>query len=258
MNTLNNFKIVNTDTDSITVCKPDYSPYSEEERQRLLNELNSLYPKEIQFSDDGYFECVIVFKAKNYILWDGNKLKLKGSSLKDSKKEPALREFMEKCIWDLILHDGINLVDIYHKYILEALNPTDITRWAQKKTLTKAILACEESDIPRPNEKVLWNAIKDKGLSEGDKFWIYPAIISITKTETVLKNGKTKTKISKDSRVKSIEDFAKDHDSEKLVERVHTTLKIMQNVIDFSKFVDYTLIKNKSLLEKLIDHSLKK
>ena len=247
------FTLVNCDTDSISFNKKDGAIFTEDEQAVLIDELNSIFPDSIKWEHDGIYHTVIVFKAKNYALWDGKKLKLKGSSIKDQKKEPALLEFLQKSIWDLINSNGDNLVDIYHKYIKESLNPIDIKRWAQKKTLTKPILVCENDDLARTNEKVLWRAIKDKGLSEGDKFYIYPAIFSETETITTLKNGKIKVKIVKDTGVKSIDDWTQDHDSEKLVSRVFSTLEILSNVIDMNRFIDYSLVKNKHLLKDLLN-----
>lgn len=246
-----NFKLVCVDTDSITICKQNGNAFSEEEENKLTTELNNLFPDGIIWEFEFNVPKMIVIKSKNYIIYDGKSLKLKGSSIRDQKKEPALRELLETCIWDLIKFNGENLVDIYHKYVKEALNPIDIKRWAQKKTLTKPILACENDELARTNEKVLWRAIKDKGLQEGDKFYIFPAIFSQSETVTTLKNGKVKTKVVKDTGVKSVDDWTGDHNSEKLVERVYSTLEILANVIDMSKFIDYTLVKNKHLLDDI-------
>ena len=50
------------------------------------------------FRSDGYFDTIIVLKAKNYILCNNGKIKYKGSALKDPKKELALKEFIDKII----------------------------------------------------------------------------------------------------------------------------------------------------------------
>lgn len=98
------FTISNCDTDSISFTA--HRELSEQDRKTLLDELNSLYDPLISFADDGYFKRVIILKAKNYILqtYDG-KVKLKGNSLKDQKKEPALKEFLSKIIGILLEND---------------------------------------------------------------------------------------------------------------------------------------------------------
>jgi hypothetical protein len=53
-----------------------------------------------EWEDDGVFEKVGVLKAKNYILREKGSVenKKKGSSITDSKKEPALLEMLDKII----------------------------------------------------------------------------------------------------------------------------------------------------------------
>ena len=85
MNT-HNFILGPVDTDSISICKPAGAPFTEEEMQSLLDEINSYFPEHIKYADDGYFPRCVALKAKNYILYDGKKIKIKGSSLKASTK----------------------------------------------------------------------------------------------------------------------------------------------------------------------------
>ena len=47
------FIITGVDTDSIAFCKKDGAPFSEEERESLLEELNSVMPKGITFCEIG-------------------------------------------------------------------------------------------------------------------------------------------------------------------------------------------------------------
>jgi DNA polymerase, archaea type len=90
-------RIVNADTDSISFCTPDQSVISEDAQSFFLKDLNSLFPSRIHFEHDGFYKKVIVVKAKNYIMksYDG-KIKTKGSALKASTKEKALKEFIER------------------------------------------------------------------------------------------------------------------------------------------------------------------
>ncbi|NJO65080.1 MAG: hypothetical protein HC836_45320 [Richelia sp. RM2_1_2] len=52
----------------------------------------------------GIFEKVIIFKAKNYILWDGKKVKSKGSALRSGNREVALKEFINETV-KILLED---------------------------------------------------------------------------------------------------------------------------------------------------------
>lgn len=93
------FTIVNCDTDSISYSADPSFEWSEETRKSLIADLNSLYPARIRFEDDGFYETVIVFKAKNYVMKDINgKVKLKGSALKSSNKEEALKKLQQEII----------------------------------------------------------------------------------------------------------------------------------------------------------------
>jgi DNA polymerase elongation subunit (family B) len=240
------FDIVNCDTDSISFTAKKF--LEEEIRLVLLKELNSLYPHTIRFEDDGYYKCVLVLKAKNYVLFDGEKMKLKGSSIKDQKKEKALSEMLNLMLKDIIHNKSDGLVDIYTQYIKEALKPTDIKRWAQKKTITKAILNCESDEESRKNEKDVYEAIKNKSVQEGDKVYVYPAILDIKIETKTYKNGKTKNKTIYETGLKTVEDWSGDHSSGKLVKRVVDTVEILANIVDTSLFIDYTMKKNETLL----------
>jgi hypothetical protein len=72
-------------------------------------------------------------------MYDGNKLSYKGSAFKSATKEKALSDLLKEVIEALIFETDTP-VNIYHKYIKEALNITDIKRWAVKKSITKKIL----------------------------------------------------------------------------------------------------------------------
>lgn len=249
-----NFILGPVDTDSISFCKPDMSPFSEEEQKLLIDEINSHMPELIKYAHDGYYKTCIVLKAKNYILEDNNgKVKLRGSSLKDAKKEPALGEMIKRMI-DCMLYDNPeNMINIYHEYIIETHNVMDISRWAAKKTITKAILNCANDPTARLNERKVYEAVKDTaGLQEGNKAYLYPCIKSEQREETLLKNGKLKVKVIKDTGLKIIEQWSNDHDSEKLVERVVDTMDIFANVLDREQFIDYTLARNKNILTELL------
>lgn len=251
-----NFILGPVDTDSFSICKPDMSPFSIEEQNELMEEINSYMPELIKYAHDGYFNTCVVLKAKNYILEDSKgRIKLRGSSLKDQKKEPALGEMMRKMIECLISDNPQNLINIYHDYIRETLNVQDIRRWCAKKTITKAVLNCAHDHEARMNEVKVYDAVKDiPGLQEGDKVYLYPTILG---TEIIpggvsLKTGKPlKDKSKLVTGLKLAEKWAGDEDKDKLIQRVVDTVDIFANVIDINQFVDYTLNKNKNLLTSL-------
>jgi hypothetical protein len=249
-----NFVIGPCDTDSVSYCKQDMSPFTSEEIDNLLSEIKQLSPEFMEWEDDGYYDTCIVLRAKNYVLWDGKKKSIKGSAFKTSSKEIALKEMMEEMIDAMIFRKEDQLTDIYHKYIKEALNVTNISRWAQKKTITRAILDCA-SGPSRKNESNVWDAIKgEQDIQEGNKVLIYPVILGkdVQAGRISEKTGKPlKDKSKEITGLKLIKYWNDDQNCDKLIERVYDTVCIFEKVLDMNKFVNYGLVKNKKLLETL-------
>lgn len=259
-----NFIVPVIDTDSVTLSKHNGGEFTIEEIIQLTKEINELNGELINWEFEFYIPCMVVVKSKNYILYDGTKIKTKGSSIRDTKKELALREMMNKVIEGLV-YDATedDLLSIYHDYIREALNVKDIKRWCQKKTVTKAVVACKDHERLtreqkkeqgiRSNETVVWDAIKnEESIQEGDRYYLYPAIFSTETIAKTLKSGKVKEKIIHHTGLKQDKVWENDHDSNKLLQRIFDTMNIFSSVIDIKRFTDYTLIKNRPLLEALI------
>jgi len=163
------FLLNGLDTDSIMVSKPDGSTFNIEEQALLLAELNALFEDGINWEHDGVYPKVLYLRAKNYILFDGKTIKTKGSSLRDQKKEPAMREFLDTIIKALIDDKPhIELTHIYEQYVKEALNVTDIKRWCSKKSITEKT---ESSD--RANETKIMDAIAGSEYKQADKVYLF-------------------------------------------------------------------------------------
>ena len=136
---MNNFQIVNADTDSISFCLEDRSFIPKHQRNALVKEINDLSPEFMTWADDGYYQKVIILMAKNYVLQtEDGKIKYKGSAIKAPGKPVALREFIKEII-GLILEDKTNYLEVYNKYAKEIMNLKDIKRWADRKTITDKI-----------------------------------------------------------------------------------------------------------------------
>lgn len=221
------FLIVNCDTDSITICKPKGGKFSKEEEDTLLNELNSLMDEGIIWEDDGSYKKFLVIKAKNYVTDDGKSVKFKGSSLKDSKKEPKLKEFMLK-VADLLMNNRPDhIFFLYQQYVREIQDIQDMKLWSKKVNVTKKILDVEKAEKPRENELKPFRAIKGKGYREGDKAYMY----YLPNEELAL-----------------LEDFDGEYNVNTYLKKLYKTLVIFENVIDVKLFANYTLSKNKGLL----------
>lgn len=225
--TAKGFKIVNADTDSISFCLPEFGEISTEERISLLAEINALFPDKIKFEDDGYYKTIIVVRAKNYILFDGQKVKHKGSALKATTKETALREFIKELL-NSMLHAKNDFKEIYDKYAKEIVDVKDISRWATKKTITSKILK-----PVRTNEKKVLKALGNKDFMEGDKAYMF---------------------YKQDGTLSLVEDFTSDYDRMCLLKKLHKTTKTFENVLDVKTlFPNYGLKRNQGILDTLIN-----
>lgn len=227
------FKIVNADTDSISFCHPDGKEMSEQERKDLLAQCNSLFPERIRFEDDGYYKTIIVVKAKNYILWDGKKLKHKGSAIKASTKEPALKQFIKDLVDIMIAGDKKEDIDLecilaYNRYAKEIMKISDIKRWATRKTVTASVL-----NPKRTNEEKVKAALGTSEYSEGDRAYFF---------------------FRQDGSLSLADNFdGTDYDTSKLLEKLYKTGLIFSTVLDTkTMFINYKLKRNAVLLQELI------
>lgn len=263
-----NHKIINVDTDAILICKPDGSDWTKDEQNLFIQELNAQFPDKINFDHDGYYESVLVIASKNYALLEkgSTKVKTKGSSIRDQKKEPALREMINKIIDAFIFDKQDEVPAIYESYVKEVMNITDISRWAQKKGVTEAITNCEgyekyskeelKAKGIRANETNVWDAIKhEEIIQQGDKFMLYPGVLGfedITTSKT-LKSGVVKETTKRTytyglQQVKLWDAKNPNHDKEQLLQRVYKTLEIFETILDLNQFTNYSLVKNYKLL----------
>jgi DNA polymerase, archaea type len=211
----NGFQLVNADTDSISITL-DGDYLDEPTRQRILDEINALYPDKIRFEDDGYYPSVVVIKAKNYALQDEKgKVKIKGSALKGTMKEKALQQFMKEILNLLLQNKKEDVLDLYHKYVRDVYNLTDISLWTSKKTITEKVLNPERS-----NEQNVLDAIEGEELQEGDKIYVY---------------------FDKEGKLKLQDKWDNDHDAERLVHKLYDTLKIFKTVLDMEQYTKFHL-----------------
>lgn len=228
---MHNYILGPVDTDSVSLCKPDMSPFSKEEQQALLDEINSKFPTLIKYADDGYFPRCIALKAKNYILFDGTKIKVKGSSLKATTKSQALKDFTNDVIKTMVYTENVDdipakLQVVYAQYVEEAMNVKEIKRWSARKTLSSTM-----QDSVRTNETKVMDAIKGSDYREGDRFYTFYK--------------------SDDSQCLA-ENFSGDYNKSRLLKNLHDTITIFDTVLDVkSLFPNYSLKKNyKILLDK--------
>lgn len=232
-NPQHDFNLTMVDTDSVMFCRKDGKPFTEEEQDALLAEINSILPEMIKMDHDGYFPRVCILKAKNYILQPEDKNKkliMKGSALKDAKKEPALKEFLNASIDLLLKGRKDRIFDLYEKYCREVVrDEIDISRWVTKKNITEAVLKKDRT----PHNQKVFDALQGVEYSQGDKFYMY---------------------FDTEDKLKISERYAKDHNKMTLLDKIHATLETFSTVIDTDLFPKYTLARNKDLLDKLLQN----
>lgn len=222
-----NFTLVNCDTDSISVCKQDMTPFSEEEQKQYLKELNDQFPEHIKFEPDGLFQKFIVLKAKNYITYDGINTKIKGSGLRDQKRPQKHRDFYNEIIQALI-DDKTNYSEIYSKYVKQILTIDNMTikSWSTKKSYTEKVDTSE-----RTNETKVKDALLGSEYRQGDKIWVF---------------------YKEDKSLGLAENFTGDYNKKHLLKGLHSATKIFGNIINIKEtFIDYSLKRSEKLLEVL-------
>lgn len=221
-----NHTLVNADTDSISITYKG-EEWSEDMRVRVLQALNKLSPSRIKWEDDDVYPRVVVLKAKNYALDDGKTVKIKGSALKATTKEPALKEFIRAAVGTL-LEGNTCLAPLYQTYAREIMRLEDIRRWSSKVSYTEAV-----ATSTRTREAKIREAIAGSELRQGDKFHLY--------TTTA-------------DRLKLVENWAGDHDVPTLLGKLHDTALIFDTVAtDLNTCLNYTLKRNAKAKLALVD-----
>lgn len=226
------FKLVNADTDSISFSKGNETFITKEERHDLLRELNGLFPDKIKWEDDGFYSTLVVVKAKNYIMQlEDGQIKYKGSAIKATAKEKAMQEFIKEIVNEMIQGTEAYLM-VYHKFVKEILNITDITRWCSKKTITSKVM-----NGTRANETKVKDAISNSDYVEGDKTYMF---------------------YLPDETLALAENFTGVYNKEKLLEKLYktsTSFTHIENkkvgVLAHIDFINYKLKRSQKLLELL-------
>lgn len=222
--------IVNADTDSFSFTTGNKFPSGA--FTEWIKELNSLFPEKIRWEDDGTYDSVIVVKSKNYVLRDAKtgKIKIKGSALKATMKEPALIKFIDQVINLLLDGRQDDIGELYSSYVrdIHTIDHNTIGLWASKKTVTKSVLQPK-----RTNESRIKDSIEQakKVVQEGDKIFVF---------------------FKDDTTLSICEAFDGTYSKKKLLGKLYQTINVFSTIIDVSKFPNYTLKKNCKQLDALI------
>lgn len=221
---MSNFVIVGGDTDGLAFKKPNQKPFTPEERAEILKSLNEEMDELIKWEDDGVFKRQIIIKTKNYILQDEkNKVTIKGSALKATNKEPALKEFIDSIVGLLLKDRKDQILFLYMQYAKEIKDVKDISRWCVKKTVTKSVL-----NGTRTNETRVLEALNQDEITEGDKVYLF---------------------FEEKKKLTLRENFKGVYERDLLLAKLYNTLKVFKTIIDIEMFPNFKLRKNKGLLD---------
>lgn len=91
------------DTDGIYLSSEKYFA----DPAALLAQMNGVLPAGIELEFDGSYRAMFCYKAKNYALYDGQKITLKGSALRSRGIEPFLKRLSDQLIRYLLGADPV-------------------------------------------------------------------------------------------------------------------------------------------------------
>lgn len=90
--------VLEADTDGIYLASEAHFGNPDQ----LLQEVSTVMPKGIDLEYDGRYESMFCYKAKNYALYDGEKITLRGSALRSRGIEPFLMHLSQSLISHLL------------------------------------------------------------------------------------------------------------------------------------------------------------
>lgn len=90
--------ILEADTDGIYLSSEEYF----DEPARLLEKTQSILPEGIDLEFAGSYQSMFCYKAKNYALYDGEEIMIRGSALRSRGMEPFLKKLTDQLIGFLL------------------------------------------------------------------------------------------------------------------------------------------------------------
>jgi len=126
--------ILEADTDGIYLSSTEYF----EAPDRLLGQVTGVLPAGIELEYDGKFEAMFCYKAKNYALYDGERITLRGSALRSRGIEPYLKRLSESLIHNLLGAGGEPVEEMLEKLRTEiATGNADVSELAKTEVLSQ-------------------------------------------------------------------------------------------------------------------------
>jgi DNA polymerase elongation subunit (family B) len=140
------FVLAHADTDSITFCKKDQTPFSESERMAILKNLNSLFPSRIRWEPEKPIEKMLVVTKRAYAMqFEDGALVIKGNSLRGNQRPRAFKECVQLLVKSRFEGNEEAAKDLKASYLNEIETLTDISRFAFRKRITSAVVSSERT-----------------------------------------------------------------------------------------------------------------
>ena len=117
-------EILEADTDGIYLSSAEYFDRPE----ALLELVRPILPEGIELEYDGRYPGMFCYKAKNYALYDGEKIILRGSAFRSRGIEPYLQRLTDRMIHFLLGADAdspLPLLERYREQILKRTLPVE-------------------------------------------------------------------------------------------------------------------------------------
>lgn len=126
--------ILEADTDGIYLSSEHYYHKPEE----LLALVETILPEGIELEYDGRYQAMWCYKAKNYALYDGEKVTLRGSALRSRGIEPYLKKLSDQLILFLLGASGESPLELMENYRAQLLARTlPVEQLAKSETLNQ-------------------------------------------------------------------------------------------------------------------------
>jgi DNA polymerase elongation subunit (family B) len=133
--------ILEADTDGIYLSSHEYFTNPD----ALLQRVAPILPPGIELEFDGQYAAMFCYKAKNYALYDGKKITLRGSALRSRGTEPYLKKLTDQLIHFLVgaaTDSPLVLLEDYRKKLVGLAVP--VTDLAKGETLNQSPDAYEK------------------------------------------------------------------------------------------------------------------
>ncbi|PWU05668.1 MAG: DNA polymerase [Verrucomicrobia bacterium] len=165
--------VVEADTDGIYLSTEEYF----ENPQLLLQKVVSFMPEGVELEYDGSYPAMFSYKAKNYAVFDGKEVIIKGSALRSRGMEPFLKE-----LTDTLIKSLLGVIDRDAKMLIEEIRSglesgtIDVNYLAKSEQLSQNpwIYKRMVEGTKKPRRAALEVALKMTPLPKmGDKIFYY-------------------------------------------------------------------------------------